>query len=75
MEYLQFASFSENDFDEIVLNAGGKRYTDDPKVSDLNCDYILDNIVIELKIIMEEPVKKKRNRKNLLNYFLLKQRP
>ena len=69
MEYLQFASFSENDFDEIVLNAGGQRYTDNPKVSDLNCDYILDDVVIELKIIMEEPVGKKEKQKKFIELF------
>ncbi len=69
MEYLQFSSLTENDFDEIIFDAGGKRYTDNPKVQELNCDYILDNAVIELKIIEEEPMGKKEKQKKLIELF------
>ena len=45
MEYLNFSKLAENDFDEIIYDAGGIRYTDkfEVKDSELNCDYILDN--------------------------------
>lgn len=69
MEYLQFSSLTENDFDEIIFDAGGKRYIDDPKVQEKNCDYILDNAVIELKIIEEEPMGKKEKQKKLTELF------
>ena len=51
MEYLSFSLLTETDFDEVVMNAGGRRYTDDLTIQELNCDYILDDAVIELKII------------------------
>lgn len=69
MEYLKFSLLTESDFDAIVVNAGGKRYTDDPKIKELNCDYILDDAVIELKIIEEEPIEKKTKQKKLAELF------
>jgi len=69
MEYLQFSSLSENDFDEIVLDAGGKRYPYNPKNNELNCDYILDDVVIELKIIEEEPIEKEEKQKKFIELF------
>ena len=59
MEYLSFSLLTETDFDEVIMNAGGRRYTDDLTIQELNCDYILDDAVIELKIIEEEPINKK----------------
>ncbi|MDD2699440.1 MAG: hypothetical protein PHF17_11630 [Arcobacteraceae bacterium] len=69
MEYLNFSSLTEEDFTEIVLNVGGRRYTDDPKIKELNCDYILDDAVIELKIIEEEPIEKKTKQEKLAKLF------
>jgi len=69
VEYLNFSSFSENDFNEIILNAGGKRYTDDPKIKELNCDYILDDVVLELKIIEEEPIGKQEKQEKFIKLF------
>jgi len=69
MEYLQFSSLTEKDFDEIVIDAGGRRYTDDLKIQELNCDYVLDDAVVELKIIEEEPIGKKEKQKRLIELF------
>ena len=69
MEYLLFSQLTETDFDEIVLSVGGRRYTEDLNIQDLNCDYILDDAVIELKIIEEEPVGKKTKQEKLANLF------
>jgi hypothetical protein len=69
MEYLLFSQLTETDFDEVVLNAGGRRYTDDPTIKDLNCDYILDDAVIELKIIKEEPIEKRTKQKKIAKLF------
>ncbi len=69
MEYLQFSSFSEEDFDEVVFDAGGRRYTDDLKIQELNCDYILEDAVIELKIIEEEPIEKKQKQQKFIELF------
>ena len=40
MDYLFFSQLTETDFDEVVLSVGGRRYTEDPTIQDLNCDYI-----------------------------------
>ncbi len=69
MEYLNFSLLTEDDFDNVIINAGGKRYTDDPKIQVKNCDYILDNAVIELKIIEEEPIEKKSKQEKLAKLF------
>lgn len=69
MEYLQFSSLTEKDFDEIIVDAGGRRYTDDLKIQELNCDYILEDVVIELKIIEEEPLGKKEKQQKFIELF------
>jgi len=69
MEYLQFSSLTEKDFDEIIFDAGGRRYTEDLKIQELNCDYILEDVVIELKIIEEEPIEKKAKQQKLIELF------
>lgn len=68
MEYLKFSTFIESDFDEIIYNAGGYRYTDKHEVKDgeRNCDYILDDAVIELKIIDENPTDKIKDKEEKL---------
>jgi len=69
MEYLNFSLLNETDFDEVVINAGGRRYTDDPAIQELNCDYILNDTVIELKIIEEEPIDKITKQEKLAKLF------
>jgi hypothetical protein len=69
MEYINFSKITEKDFDDIILNAGGKRYTDDPTIQVKNCDYILDDSVIELKIIEEEPIEKRTKQEKLAKLF------
>lgn len=71
MEYLKFSIISESNFDEIIYDVGGIRYTDKYEVRDGedNCDYILDNAVIELKIIEEEPIEKKEKQKKFAKLF------
>ena len=69
MESLKFSQLTEIDFDEVVLSVGGRRYTDDPTIKDLNCDYILDDKFIELKIIEEEPIEKKTKQEKLAKLF------
>ncbi len=69
MEYLLFSQLTETDFDEIVLSAGGKRFNEDPNIQHLNCDYILDDAVIELKIVEEEPIEKTTKQEKLARLF------
>jgi hypothetical protein len=69
MEYLNFSRLTESDFDEVVLEVGGRRYTDDPTIQEMNCDYILEDTVIELKIIEEEPLEKAIKQRKLAELF------
>jgi hypothetical protein len=69
LEYFTFSRLTENDFTEIIRNAGGERYTNDLSVENLNTDYKLDDCVIELKIIEEEPIEKKSKQENLAKLF------
>ncbi len=66
---MYISKFTEEEFDKIIRKSGGKRYTDNPKIEEENCDYILDNAVIELKIIEEEPIEKESKQKKLANLF------
>jgi len=69
MEYLYISHFTEQDFDEVIWLAGGRRYTDDPHVREQNCDYVVADSVIELKIIEEEPIAKSTKQQKLASLF------
>ncbi len=69
MDYLYISKLTEDDFDEVIKITGGRRYTDNPGIEEKNCDYILDNAVIELKIIEEEPIQKESKQKKLAQLF------
>lgn len=69
MEHMYISKFTEEEFDQIIRISGGKRYTDNPKIEEENCDYIIDNAVIELKIIEEEPIEKESKQKKLADLF------
>lgn len=69
MDYLNFFPFTEEDFDDIITSAGGRRYTNDPKIREPNCDYVLDKAVIELKMIEEEPIGKKEKQDKFVRLF------
>lgn len=69
MEYFNFSRLTEIDFNEIVLSAGGKRFTTNLTISTNNCDYILHNSLIELKIIEEEPAEKETKQRKLAKLF------
>lgn len=69
MDYLFFSKFSEEHFDELIRIAGGRRYTEDPSVKEKNCDYVLGNSVVELKIVEEEPIEKDTKQKKLASLF------
>lgn len=69
MEYLSFSRIKEEDFNDIINMVGSGRFTNNPSVKTKNCDYRFGNILIELKIIEEEPVEKESKQKNLQGYF------
>jgi hypothetical protein len=69
MEYLNFSRLTEKDFDDIIEMVGGERFTDDPSIETKNCDYRYENILIELKIIEEEPIEKQSKQNKLAKLF------
>lgn len=69
MEYLNFSRLNEKDFDDIIAMAGGERFTYDPSIETKNCDYRCNNILIELKIIEEEPIEKQSKQNKLAVLF------
>lgn len=69
MDYLRISKFTEQDFDEVVALAGGTRYTENPHVDELNCDYVINNSVVELKILEEEPIAKLSKQAKLASLF------
>ncbi len=56
MEHLNVFRIKESDFDGIIRRIGGRRLSEDESREELkNADYVLDDAVIELKIVEEEP--------------------
>ena len=69
MEYLNFSRLTEKDFDDIIAMVDGERFTYDPSIETKNCDYRYENILIELKIIEEEPIEKQSKQNKLAELF------
>lgn len=69
MDYMRISKFTEQDFDEVITLAGGTRYTVNPHVDELNCDYVISNSVVELKILEEEPIAKSSKQAKLASLF------
>lgn len=70
MDYLRIGRLAEADFDGIIENAGGRRFSaDHSKERKLNADYRLGSAVIELKIVEEEGLEKHTRQQKLANLF------
>ncbi len=55
MNQLRIATVSEDDFDQMIVAAGGRRCVQDASVqSSPNADYELDGALLELKLVEEE---------------------
>jgi len=67
---MRIYKLTENDFDEIVLKARGKRLTnDDSREDQPNADYLFEDSVVELKFIEEEGLEKKQRRQKIAEIF------
>lgn len=67
---MKIGKIFETDIDSIILEAGGKRLSDDSsRETDINADYIFFDSIIELKIIEEEGLAKLERQKKLANLF------
>ncbi len=70
MDYMRIYKLMEDDFDRIIESAGGKRLSvDDSREKPHNADYILDDAIIELKLIEEEGLEKQERQQKLADIF------
>ena len=49
MEYIRIKAVTEADFDQVITSAGGSRI-----IADGSADYLLNEAIIELKLVSEE---------------------
>ena len=68
MEYIRIRQISEADFDSLIVKAGGQRIPDEG-----SADYILNEAVIELKLLEEEGFEKSTRRAKIAKIFREKQ--
>jgi len=70
MEYLTINRLHEADFDKIIASCGGRRaVVDNTRSKELNADYLLNEAIIELKLIGEEGLSKKTRQKKVAELF------
>ena len=68
--YFRLNRLTEEDIDQIVFNAGGKRAVSDHCLeTELNADYLLDDAIVELKLIEEEGLEKETRRRKVADIF------
>lgn len=70
MESIRISRVTEEDFNSIVESAGGRRLVEDDSLeSDPNADYILDNSILELKLVQEEGLEKVTRQRKLAEIY------
>jgi len=70
LQYLRITTFAETDFDRIVEQAGGCRFApDDSREKEPNADYVLNEAVVELKLVEEEGLAKRSRQRRVANLF------
>jgi hypothetical protein len=70
MDYLKISKFTENDFNSIIEGIGGRRFSEDDSKEKLkNCDYVLNDALIELKLVEENIIEKETKRDKLAKLF------
>ncbi len=74
MDHLKINRLRESEFDIILSNAGGRRTIDDEsRCSEPNADYVLNEAVIELKLVEEEGIAKETRQRKIAELFRKKQ--
>jgi hypothetical protein len=64
MEYLRIKAVTEDDFDQVIISAGGSRIPGEG-----SADYLLNESIIELKLIREEGFEKTERQRKLAKLF------
>jgi hypothetical protein len=67
MEHIRIKTVSEADFDGVVTSAGGSRIPEQGSAE--SADYILNEAIIELKLVKEEGFEKTERQTRLANLF------
>jgi hypothetical protein len=74
MDHLKINKLRESDFDSILADAGGRRAAvDDSRCSEPNADYILNEAVVELKLVEEEGIAKQSRQHKIAELFRRRQ--
>jgi hypothetical protein len=73
LDYIRINRLKETDVDEVVLSAGGARLICDGPNKPPNADYILNEAIVELKLVEEEGLKKSERRGKIAELFKLTQ--
>jgi hypothetical protein len=70
MDVIKINKFTESDFDQIIFESGGKRYVQDSSIQKKsNADYIVNEVIIELKLLDEEALEKGIRQKKIAALF------
>lgn len=70
-DFAKIDRLTESDFTGILEAAGGNRFSDDDSKEEvLNADYVINNVIIELKLVEEEGFDKKTRQQKLSNLFV-----
>ena len=70
-DFVRIDRLTENDFTEMLEAAGGTRFSsDDSKEKALNADYVIGNVIVELKLVEEEGFEKTARQKKLSKLFV-----
>lgn len=70
MEYVKIGKLTEEDFNGLITNVGGRRFSSDhSREKAKNADFVLGNALVELKLIDEEGLEKEERRRKLAGIF------
>lgn len=70
-DFVRINRLTESDFTTMFEAAGGTRFSNnDSKEQILNADYVIDNVIVELKLVEEEGFEKEARQKKLSNLFV-----
>jgi len=64
MEHIRIKAIAEEDFDKVIISAGGTRIAEEG-----SADYRLNEAIIELKLVSEEGFEKTERQRKLANLF------
>ena len=74
MDNVAIGKLGESDFEKIISNAGGRRFSaDDTRETKKNADFVLGDAVVELKLVSEEGLEKEERQRKVGAIFKARQ--